>query len=296
MSTRSIKQTHGNRIFDSADPEVRRKVRLDSLPLLNEDGQENYIFDANGGRIPRREPDEEDNLPACGVLVDLSNIQALFDPFPLSHDNDDSTTWTDVNDATRIDAYPLAFLRTIGNVQADGIPPCFYPLLTEINKTVRKRHGVRRAEGSDSESDAGWSEEGSEGPGEDSFREDSSGEEGSDPGIGRLQAVKPVSAQFYNYMTHRVAIRAGKHDAQQGTVTAAISGGFAKSEKHKEIASKKQSYCDRGLPSDRFHSKISLEDCPTSCRAEFVYSVDVRALKNPSGTHVSFHSFKTRFS
>jgi hypothetical protein len=73
------------------------------------------------------------------------------------------------------------------------------------------------------------------------------------------------------------------YDAQQGTVTAAISGGFADSPKHKAIASRKQAYCETSLPSERFHAKTSIDDCPTYCRAEFVYSVDIRALKNPSG-------------
>jgi hypothetical protein len=98
------------------------------------------------------------------------------------------------------------------------------------------------------------------------------------------RVVKPVSSQFYNYMTHRVASRAGRHDSQQGTVTAAVAGAFATSRKHKTIASKKQEYCDQSLPSDRFHDRFSIEDCPTSCRAEFVYSIDIRRLQDPSGT------------
>ena len=36
----------------------------------------------------------------------------------------------------------------------------------------------------------------------------------------------------------------------------------------------------------QFHNKISLEDCPTSLCAEFVYSVDIRALKTTSRMHV----------
>lgn len=104
----------------------------------------------------------------------------------------------------------------------------------------------------------------------------------------RVQVVKPVSSQFYNHITHRVASRSGRHDSQHGTVTAAISGAFANTDKDKKTASDRQSYCELCLPSERFGSRINQEDCPTSCRAEIVYSVDVGALKEPSGSYVVF--------
>lgn len=205
--------------------------------------------------------------PQCGALVDLSNIQALFDPYAFLNHDSSSTFSDDLEDGNfvHVDAYPLAFLGTVGNIQANGIPPCFYPLLTRINKSVRKPTRSDRPSSIDDDDD---SVDG------DLERSDLTPS---------LQAVRAVSAQFYNYITHRVAPRAGNHDSQQGTVTAAISGAFASSEKHKRIASQKRSYCDRGLPSERFHRKISIEDCPVSCRAEFVYTVDIRALKDPSG-------------
>jgi len=55
--------------------------------------------------------------------------------------------------------------------------------------------------------------------------------------------VKPLSSQFYNYITHWMATQAGRHDAQQGTMTAALSGSFAKTTKDQNTAAKKQSDC-----------------------------------------------------
>src|SRR6266567_3872510 len=90
-----------------------------------------------------------------------------------------------------------------------------------------------------------------------------------------LQAIKPVSTQFYNYITHHVMTCAGKHNSQQGIVTTAISGAFANTQKHKTTTFKKQSHCNQGLPLKQFHDKISLEDCPISLCAEFIYLIDI---------------------
>jgi hypothetical protein len=217
--------------------------------------------------------------------VDLSNIQALFDSYRFRNDDSSSTSSSDLEDPyeVHVQAYPLAFLRSFGNIQADGIPCCFYPELAKINQSVRKGGVVERTPSDEEDSEEDEDED---------LRFVDAGDRNFRPS---LQPVKAVSAQFYNYITHRVASRAGRHDAQQGMVMAAISGGFADSTKDKNTALRKQSHCDQGLPSERFHSKISLEDCPTSCRAEIVYSVDVRALKNRSGTHVVSFFFQLAF-
>ena len=233
---------------------------------------------------------ESNETSPCAVLVDLANIQALFDPHgSVDHADDSSTTWSEEGEPyfPRVDAYPLAFLKSVGNIQADGIPPCFYPLLTEINRSVRKPNTFGRPSPDDEYDELG-SEDGEGVDDGDDVDEVDDGEDVDEVDeVPRLQAVKPVSCQFYNYITHRVATRAGRHDAQQGTVTAAVSGAFSRNQKDNVVALNNQSRCDQALPSARFHAKISLEDSPTSCRAEFVYSVDVRALKDPSGTHVS---------
>jgi hypothetical protein len=263
---------------------------LRDFPLLDDRGQEIPIYDSNGARIRRRDVGENEGVPPCGVLVNLATVQALFDPYTSSnHDPENSSTVSSELDdayAPKVDVYPLGFLRTVGNLQANGIPPCFYPLVTEINQTVGKQ---RRQPESDR---SWWDDEPTLLP-EDPEDEEEEEEEEEADGSRRervrsptVRAVKPVSCQFYNYMMHRVATRAGQYDSQQGTVTAAVSGAFATTDRHRDVAFDKQTHCDRGLPSERFHSRFSLEDCPTSCRAEFVYSVDVRALDDPSGRHV----------
>jgi hypothetical protein len=279
VKPQDIRNQNRNGVFDRPDPGYRQLVEdLDGLPILDAEGEEIHIYDYRGNRIARRMAVVDDEGPPCGVLVDLTNIHALFNPYMSTDGPEDysSTTSSDSADLhhVHVNAYPLAFLGSVGNIQANGIPPCFLPSITEINQTVSDRRRNPQVPQSDDRSSRGEDD-------------NAMSVDVGDPTFApSRRAVKPVSAQFYNYLAHRVATRAGRHDTQQGSVTAAISGAFAKSRRHKQIASGKQDYCQLGLPSERFQNKISLEGSPTSCRAEFVYSVDVRALKDPSGTHV----------
>jgi hypothetical protein len=270
---------HETGLYDGYDPDTRRKLsnrELRNKALLDDEGQEIPIYDENSVQIPRRLVVEDTAKPPCGVLVDLKKIQGLFNPDISATIPDDSEIISNhcYEDPTiRVEAYPLAFLKTAGNIKASGVPHCFYPLLTEINNSVR-------IDPEDLNPD---------------IEEDGDGEQN---GQGRAapkqtfaphleptyRAVKPVSSQFYNYMTHRVASRAGRHDSQQASVTAAISGGYANNASDQKKAEDKQKYCNNGLPSERFHNRINtVRHCPRSCRAELVYSVDVRALQDPRG-------------
>lgn len=254
------------------------------------------------------------NQPPCGVLVNLDGIQGLFNPefgSSSAHLSDDMSDASDSH-LVNIDAYPLAFLGKAGNIQANGIPYCFYPKLTEINGNARIDNRSTARQGSlarstpsyhggedwdadaerhvgDADGRAGDSDDGDDRAEKTSDIEcnDEDGATGS-----QIQVVKPICSQFYNHITHRIASRAGRLDSQQGTVTAAIAGGYANTPKDLATASRMKTYCEFGLPSDRFHDRISSKkpevECPTACRAEFVYSIDVRGLKDRSGSYVPF--------
>lgn len=255
---------------------------LENLSFTSDDGRETPVYNIAGDHVPRRRIRVDRNQPPCGVLVDLPNIQQLFNPNPIVDISDDSPDLSDSH-LVNIYAYPLGFLRTAGNIQADGIPHCFYPVLTDINKKVRKNHPVANnfylppTAPSDDERDdyEGLSDLDEMDVDDDDVELDTT--------PSHFQVVKPVSSQFYNNLTHRVASRAGRHDSQHGKVTAAISGAFATGQKDRTVASKIQSCCDRMLPSEVFHERITSVQCPTACRAELVYSIDVRALKEPTG-------------
>ncbi|KAH9018524.1 hypothetical protein EDB84DRAFT_1442390 [Lactarius hengduanensis] len=252
----TLKRKHPDGIFLNERPNRRRRVDVDDIPLLDPRGHEIPIFDSEGEAIRRRDPVKDSEDPPCGVLMNLENINALFNPnreYPL--DSEDSSTDYDHLDPqfVHVDAYPLGFLRVAGNVQAKGIPQCFYPVLTKINQSTCKDLN----ETTDGDSDAS-----------DAWHGDQ--EDISSYSMRRARVVRPVASQFYNYISHRVASRAGGFDAQQGTVTAALAGAFAQTVKDRATAHKKQDYCDDALPSERFRQRIQRPDCPTSIYKDII--------------------------
>lgn len=263
IPSEDITEEYGEHIYDKAEGPNRQRVDIEKLPLHDENKKEIHVFDSEGMRINRTEADENTAEP-CGVMMDLENIQALFSPGAptLLYDGSDDDYATPEALPTKVEVYPLGFLRTVGNLQATGPPHCLHPTLKKINKSVCEPP-KRRSRGSDS-----------------SFLPE---EEDNTSGRGTAQAVKATASQFYNLVAHRAASRAGRMDSQQGLVTAALSGGFARTAKDKRTALNKKTACDAALPSERFHNRIHLPECPKSCRAEVVYTVDVRKLKEKSG-------------
>ncbi|KAH8978533.1 hypothetical protein EDB86DRAFT_2836679 [Lactarius hatsudake] len=187
-----LKRTFGT-LYDGDNKNSRKKVNLQRLPMMTEEGTEIAIYDESGRKIPRRRATRQIEDPACGVLMDLVNVHNLFHPsreYPLSED-DRMEEYDELRPETgRVDVYPLGFLRTVGNVQAEGIPPCFYKGIKEISSKV----------------------------------------------------IKPISSQFYNYISHRAASRAGDMDTEKGTVTAALAGAFATTAKQSDCKRQTSNY------------------------------------------------------
>ena len=265
----TLLRKNGNQVFDRKEASLRKRVDLRNFPLLDEDGQEVPIYDVKGHRIKRRAAFIDCSESPCGVLMDLQNIQALFnsDEYFPNDDNDlidSNSPETHQAHHVNVDAYPLGFLRVAGNIQASGVPQCFHPIIREVNESVRRQPSPTYSE----------------------VYEDTLTEEHMQHALPSARVVKPITCQFYNHITHRITTRAGRLDSQQGTVTAALSGAFAQTHKDQTTAKAKQDYCAHSLPSDRFHDRIHLPECPSSCRAELVYSVDVRSMRDKSATYV----------
>ncbi|KAI0281316.1 hypothetical protein BC826DRAFT_974771 [Russula brevipes] len=171
ISSYQLKQKHGDNIYDSPEP------NLDS-----------------------RRPIPNPNEPPCGVLVDLTNIEALFHAGAGMSDDEemiDGATPPPFLKAPRVDVYPLGFLRTAGNIKATGIPRCFLPILRRINKAIQKENRALADPGEEDEDNGNGGH----------FKELS-----PDP------IVFPVSCQLYNLITHRTASQSGVHKSQQGSV------------------------------------------------------------------------------
>lgn len=228
---------------------------------MDKNGEDVPLYDKNGAKIPRQEADTDYEHP-CGVLIDLTEIRTLFKRnVPSSHFDDD--LGNEPAGADKIEVYPLGFLRVAGNVQANGAPHCFNVPMRKVNQSIRR--------------DANLSA---------STSEDSPATEMNEGGKGVTPVVWATSCQLYNYIAHRIAPRAGRLDSQLGMVTAALSGAFAQSKSHKATAKRKQEECDVALPSERFGLKIGTDKCPTCCRAEIVYSMDLSNLGSMPGRNV----------
>lgn len=260
-----------HQIFDKAKGPNRHAVDdLDKIPLLKENGEEIPVFDYEGNRIARREPVENTVDGPCGVLMNLQNVKALFSPGATTSPDDYDEVSDDDSDLLqqrpmKVEVFPLGFLRTVGNLQATGPPQCLHPTLRRINNSIYKSP-LANQPSSDSE-------------------DDSSLEERQPTKVQAAPAVTAIASQFYNLFAHRAAPRAGRLDSQQGLATAALAGGFAQNTKDKNRAIIKRMECDTNLPSERFHKRINIPNCPKSCRTEVVYTVDVRNLKSKSGRY-----------
>ncbi len=165
------------------------------------------------------------------MLIDFLKIQALFNLDSQLHsdlDDLDSKSISSIPPESyfvNVNVYSLAFLKTAGNLQANGIPHCFYPVLAQVNQAVCKNLNSidppLELELDDELMDVNpcWSLP-----------------------LAQAQVVKLVSCQFYNYITHSMATRSGRHDSQQGSVTAAISSEFSQTFKDKKNIAEKQAY------------------------------------------------------
>ncbi|KAI9442798.1 hypothetical protein BJY52DRAFT_1229143 [Lactarius psammicola] len=250
----ALEEKYGKRIYDQQDPHTRKRVKIEEYELCDEDG------------VEIQETDHKSIRPTMWCADGSGERAHTVQPKRgvCGGEEGEMEEYTDFKaESVKVDVYPLGFLRVAGNVQATTIPPCFYQAIGEISRAVRKD-----ANGPTDGDENLWASD-----------LDSAS-------IPRAPVIKPISSQFYNYISHRAATRAGRFDTQQGTVTAALAGAFAQTAKDKATAMMKQEYCQRSLPSDRFQKKISHSDCPVCCRAEIVYAVNVRALKSQTGRSI----------
>jgi hypothetical protein len=98
-----------------------------------------------------------------------------------------------------------------------------------------------------------------------------------------IRPVTPISSQFYNQLSHRLATRAGTQQVQRGEQTTASAAGYsgysiAALHKGKTLLSA----CSDRLPFTRHFDLLDEinpeEDTPTDLRAENVFLLDMRAV------------------
>ena len=244
-----ILAAHGRELYDLADPKERARVELKELPLLNDEGQENRIYDGAGTRVPHREAIVEENQVFNGMLFDLQTLHQLFQRGDVEEEDEGMAD----QPMTAHELYPMAGLKTIGHFQAHGLMTPFLSKMQGLNRTLKRRYHGDDEEHIAAELLSGYS-----------------------------PLIEGIACQGYNMLSHRVRAQGRYHEVQLGQMTAAFSGTHETPTTNQNIASKMHAECMDWLPYERFHEKISGMDVDTSTRIENVYRVSLRRIPEHS--------------
>jgi hypothetical protein len=242
-----ILTSSGDKIYD-APHNGRTLVDLSTLPLIDGDGHEIEIFDKNRMKIARR---EGAIAGCCGALLNLSTAGALFDnsadnDFYSDCDDDEQEVETLLNPPPKLSVreFPLAFTRC-GHIQANCGLISMKPVLARINSAVACNY------------------------------DDASGNFHSE-----AQPIKAEFTQVYNEFTHRFAPDARSFEVTSGMATAALSGQFIRTSKHKVAFEKAFNFCDTALPHQRFKDRMDNTVTPKDLRLEQNYTIIMDGIKD----------------
>lgn len=237
-------EKHGEEIYGSPDAEEREQVNLDELPLVDDEGQEIRIYDAEGHRIPRREAIIAAEAPYTGMLFNLKTIHELFQRTELAEEEEEEDI-----PMTPHYLYPMAGLKTIGHFQAKGLMTPFYMKLRELNAQLKEN-----------------------------YREGDEEDIAADLLTGYGPLVEGIASQGYNMLSHRVRTQGRYHDVQLGQMTAAFCGTHATPGANANVAARFFRECEDWLPFQRYHEKITDTVIDTSIRVENIYRISLRRL------------------
>ncbi|KIJ58123.1 hypothetical protein HYDPIDRAFT_171398 [Hydnomerulius pinastri MD-312] len=228
------------------DPDRAEIEDLNTFPLLNDDGREVPIYDAEGYRVRRRFP----NLVAGrehGALVDLRRVSTLFP--------------SEGHRAT-FDPYPLAYTKVFGNAQARRTIEPYDEVLRGLNLvlTPPARPAVAEDDGSDHDEQVDF--------------------------VRGSPVIRGTFSQMYNQISHRVRDQARFHSVQLGLTTTTLTGTSATSRRNKDHFEWLRRHTLEGLPQERFNDKVAKGIQAESLRIEQSFVVDVHRLapRHKNGT------------
>ncbi|KAI5984895.1 hypothetical protein EDD15DRAFT_2201020 [Pisolithus albus] len=221
---------------------------LENYDLLDEDGKEIPIYTAEGYMVLRRAPPNNCSTSG-GAFLDLTKAPTLFVPEDAEEDFNIR--------AVPCYLYPLAFTKTLGNMQADGLIHSFQQQLPLINRNLSTHL-------------AGHDEDDN-----DSLFGDMNDNHNPMDGQPILQGLR---CQAYNSLSHRVRERIKFHSVQLGRITAAVSGCTATGVSAVSKWERCLQECEFMLPHEQFHVKVTGGSQPQSMRFENTYRLEVSAM------------------
>ncbi|KAG6369980.1 hypothetical protein JVT61DRAFT_12616 [Boletus reticuloceps] len=244
------------RLF-TAPPGDRNRTEIDDLanfPFMQDAGSNVVpIYTKEGYVVFRREP-RPGHSDLGGALLNLSLTPQLFLP---PNDEEDF-----VIRAAPCSLYPLAFSKTLGNMQAsDGLIYSFKEPLKMINEPLQ----AHLEDEDDSQDD-----------GDSLFEEDDHPDRHRRVGAPVLRGLR---CQGYNTLSHRVRNQSKFHAVQLGKITSAVSGTTAVGFASIGQWTRRVQECRNNLPHEAFHLKVHGENQPQAMRMENTYQLDVSRMK-----------------
>ncbi|KAF8833578.1 hypothetical protein BDN67DRAFT_985937, partial [Paxillus ammoniavirescens] len=226
-------------VYNKPDDDASREEIEDLAiyPLVDDEGYEVPVYNEQGFRVPRRSPS---TFITCGGLLNLNTVHELFQAA------DDSSCPN-----VPFTLYPMAFTKSLGNIQAKDIMPVYQPRIDLIND--RHRPAIHEV--------------------------DSDYDDDDTPTRRGAPVLRGTHCQVYNSLSHRVRDAAKFHDVQLGMVTAAFSGTTAKSAGGHNLWTRRMDQCNNALPHIRFAQKVAGPSQPESMRFENTYTLDVYRLE-----------------
>ena len=233
LSGEMIHRVHGA-LYDLPESNPDR-VRVNLR--RRQDGHEVPVYDEDGFRVHRRVP-TPGRFRTSGALADLTKVHDLFSP-----DDRGKKTYH---------AYPLAFTKRYGNVQASMTLRPYEPVLANINQVLTP---PANGDGDEDEHEE-WEQQRRGAP-----------------------VVHGTHCQIYNSISHRVRDQARFHYVQLGLVTSVFSGTTTTTEHGKRRFLTRKEFCSNGLPHQRYANAVQGEDQPQALRIEQTFTVDVHRLR-----------------
>lgn len=259
---RALHQLHGDLYNHPQGHPDRRRVHL-ARPR-NDVNHHIPVYNEDGFRVVRRIPTQLE-VPLSGALVNLSEVHKLFPPALADnhdprHDGGGGAAALGGGRAhpgrrsgSTYDAYPLAFTRHYGNVQARRTTQPFDNILNAINRRLLPPIVPAAGVVADNDDD--------------------------DAAFRGAPIVKGVRAQLYNQISHRVRNQTRFHYVQLGLATTVLAGTSATSAADKRTFEQRKEHCLRSLPHKSFRQALEGPHQPQALRLEQTYVVDVHRLQ-----------------
>ncbi|KAI6111442.1 hypothetical protein F5141DRAFT_1214957 [Pisolithus sp. B1] len=221
---------------------------LANYDLLDEDGKEIPIYTAEGYMVLRCAPPNNRSTPG-GAFLDLTKAPALF--IPEDEEEDFNIC------AVPCYLYPLAFTKTLGNMQADGLIHSFQQQLPLINGCL----STHLAGHDEDDNDSLFGDTG----------------DNHNPLHGE-PILRGLRCQAYNSLSHHVWEKIKFHSVQLRRITAAVSGCTATGVSAVSKWEWCLQECEFMLPHEQFHVKVTGGRQPQSMRFENTYRLEVSAM------------------